>query len=233
MKKLLRSVVLVLVAIMAFGCSRGHANVQTLVTSNCGVDWELIKPGEIVPAMITTCDYKVTIPDYPMQGETRFKTSFKNRVIAGVEVSYEYTIVDGMKFIAEAKYLGKANSDAQDTSNSAAAYESAENTVIDKRLREAATSLLIHQDIIEFNQAEFEDLLLVKANESLATKGIQLSFISFVPTPDEQTRLAIDMLTAVNVYESRNLGELGKAIAVARAGATKITVVSGLNEKSE
>jgi hypothetical protein len=49
--------------------------------------------------------------------------------------------------------------------------------------------------------------------------------------PEPQTRLAIDMLTAYKVYESRDLGELGQQIAVARAGATQIVVTS--NSKDE
>lgn len=35
---------------------------------------------------------------------------------------------------------------------------------------------------------------------------------------------AIDMATAVNVYRSNGMEELGQKIAVARAGATKIVV---------
>lgn len=208
----------------AQGCDRASANVQTLITDDCGVKWKLIKPGESVPARMGMCAYKVTVPDYPMQGETRFKTSFKDRVLASVEITYEYTITDAMVFIGEAKYIGKANSASDDSSNSASAYEAAENVVIDKRIRDAATSMLVDQDIVEFSQSEFEDKLLEDANEKLKDKGIRLSFITFVPTPEEQTRLAIDMMTAMRVYEAKGLGELGKQVAAARAGATKITI---------
>ncbi|MEN9405372.1 MAG: hypothetical protein RLY47_331 [Candidatus Parcubacteria bacterium] len=223
--------VLALCGIGTSGCARSHANVQTLVTSDCGVDWELVQPGKVLPAMIGPCSYKVTVPDYPMQGETRFKTSFKDRVIAGVEIPYEYIIFDAMKFIGEAKYLGKENSDAQDQSNSSSAYESAENTVIDKRLRDVVTGLLIKEDIIDFSQAEFEDRLLEEVNKRLEDKGVRLNFLSFVPTPEDQTRLAIDMMTAMKVYESRGLASLGQQVSVARAGATKITVTTAENKE--
>lgn len=205
-------------------CSRASANVQTLISDDCGVTWELIPPGRTIPARMLPCAYKVSVPDYPMQGETKFKTSFANRVLAEVEIGYEYSIIDAKVFIGEAKYLGKANTSVDDATNASSQYESAENAVIDKRIREVTTSTLINEDIVEFSQAEFEDRLLEAVNELLANKGVRLNFISFVPTPEEQTRLAIDMMTAMKVYESRGLGELGQKVAVARASATKIQV---------
>lgn len=74
-----------------------------------------------------------------MQGESKFKTSFKDRVLADVVINYDYSITDAKKFIGEAKYIGKAGSDAQDESNSSTAYEGAENTVIDKRIEASAS----------------------------------------------------------------------------------------------
>jgi hypothetical protein len=46
--------------------------------------------------------------------------------------------------------------------------------------------------------------------------------LSFVPIPEEQTRQAIDVVTAAKIYKSQGLEELGKAVATARAGATKV-----------
>lgn len=224
----MKSILLLLLSTVSLlgGCDRAQANQQTLVTNDCGVTWELVKPGETVPTRVGPCQYKTTLPDYPMQGEARFKTSFKDRVLASVEVSYEYTIVDAVVFLGEAKYLGKQNSGPDDETNSAAKYESAENGVIEKRIREAATTLLLEEDIVEFSQAVFEDKLLAAANELLKDKGVQLNFVSFVPIPEEQTRMAIDALTAMRIYQTRGLEDLGKSMAVARAGATKIEVTT-------
>lgn len=216
------------VLLSALGCARAYGNKQTLHTSDCGVSWTLIKAGNTIPRGITMCDYTITLPDHPMQGEAKFKTSFAGRVLAQVEVSYDYSIVDPVVFVSEAKYLGRANSDGNDETNSG--YESAENSVIDKRIREVAASLLIQENIVEFNQGKFEDDLLVAVNEMLADKGVQINFLSFVPIPDEQTRLAIDALTAVKVYQSQGLDLLGQQIAVARAGATRIVVESDCKE---
>lgn len=217
----MRFALIALALLGTLGCARAHANKQTLVTSDCGVSWDLIAPGSVVPnPMGMPCSYNITVPDFPMQGEVRFKTSFANRVLADVEIGYEYAIVDAKAFINEAKYLGKSGAtDANDSG-----YESAENTVIDKRIREVVTTILVDQDIVDFSQAEFEDLLLERVNELLAPKGVRLNFLSFVPIPEEQTRLAIDMMTAHKIYESRGLADLGHDISVARAGATKITI---------
>lgn len=201
-------------------CDYAPANKQTLTSEDCGVTWSLVHPGEAVPRRQFPCQYKVMIPDFPMQGDVSFKASFKNRVLANIEVSYEYQIVDGIKFIQEAKFLGSTAAESE-----AGAYESAENSVIDKRIREAVTALLVDQDIVEFSQAEFEVTLQDAVNKLLEERGVRLNFLSFVPVPEEQTRLAIDTMTAMKIYESRNLSALGEDVIAARAGATQINIV--------
>lgn len=217
-------VIIILAGATITGCTYASANVQTVISDDCGVTWQKINPGQSVPTRVGVCKYKVTVPDYPLQGDYRFKASFANRVLAEVEVSYDYSIIDAITFIGEAKYLGKPNSDSDDASNSASVYESAENAVIDRRIREVAANLLLKEDIVDFSQGEFEDRLMTAINEQLKTRGVQLNSIAFVPTPEEQTRLAIDMMTAMKVYESKGLSDLGQKVAVARASATKIEV---------
>ncbi|RYD57177.1 MAG: hypothetical protein EOP56_10290 [Sphingobacteriales bacterium] len=212
-------------------CERAQANVQTLFTSDCGQTWKLIKAGDAVPKALNACEYAITIPDYPMQGESRFKASFKDRVLADIEISYDYIITDGKAFISEAKYLGRAGSDAQDASNSSSAYETAENAVIDKRIKEVARELLPSQDIVDFSQSDFEDELLKKVNGLLELRGVKLNFLSFVPQPSEQTAQAIDVATAYKIYESKGLQEVGKAVMTQRAGATKIEVKNTVPEQ--
>lgn len=213
-----------LMAVSLTSCDRAQSNVQTLYTSNCGVSWELIKAGETVPKGVGMCSYKITVPDYPMQGESVFKSAFKNRVMAKIEVTYDYSITDAKLYIGEAKYLGKMNSDSDSEVNSSKAYETAENSVIDKRIKEIARDLLLTEDIVDFNQNEFEAELLKNVNDLLKTKGVTINFLSFVPIPEEQTRQAIDVVTAMKIYESKGLTEIGKAVSAARAGATKVEV---------
>lgn len=222
MKNLFTSLSVCSMALFLSSCDRAQSNVQTLYTSNCGVTWELIKAGETVPKGVGMCSYKITVPDYPMQGESVFKSAFKNRVMAKIEVTYDYSITDARLYIGEAKYLGKMNSDSE--VNSSKAYETAENSVIDKRIKEIARDLLLNEDIVDFNQNEFEAELLKNVNSMLKTKGVTLNFLSFVPIPEEQTRQAIDVVTAMKIYESKGLTEIGKSVSAARAGATKVEV---------
>lgn len=225
-KQLLTGFAILALAAALPSCDRAQSNVQTLYTSNCGVSWTLIKAGETLPKGIGMCSYKVTVPDYPMQGESIFKSAFKNRVMAKIEVTYDYSITNAIQYVGEAKYLGKINSDSDSEANSSKAYETAENSVIDKRIKEIARDLLINEDIVEFSQADFETKLLDDVNKLLVSKGVKINFLSFVPIPEEQTRQAIDIVTAMKIYDSKGLTEVGKAVASARAGATKVTVVT-------
>jgi hypothetical protein len=205
-------------------CDYAQSNVTTLVTDDCGVNWQVIKAGQSIPKGVGMCHYKITIPDYPMQGESRFKATFKDRVLADIEVTYDYSIIDARAFVSEAKYLGKANSNSDDETNSSKAFEMAENSVIDKRIKEVARDILVNEDIVDFSQSDFEDKLLKNVNQMLSVLGVQLSFLSFVPQPSEQTSQAIDVATAMKIYESKGLQEVGKSVITARAGATKVTV---------
>lgn len=206
------------------GCDRAISNMQTLVSDDCGVTWKAIRAGGAVPARVGVCALKVTIPNYPMTGDATFRTAFANRVLVNVSVGYEYTITDAIKFLSEARYLGRQNSAGDDSANSAGNYESAENTIIDRRIRETTSSLLLSQDIVDFDQGRFEDALLARLNEVLSDRGVELASIAFVVTPDEQTRQAMDAASARRVYASIGITPLGDQLMIARAGAPRVTV---------
>ena len=203
-------------------CDRSQANVQTLISDDCGVNWELIKPGQVIPKRIGPCALKTTVTGAPMTGESHFKTTFANKVKANIDMDYEYEIIDPVKFITEAPYLAKTNVDTDDVSANNSRFESAENSIIDKRIKEAARELLQDVDIVEFDQSEFEDTLTAVVNKSLENRGVRLNFLSFVPTPSEQTEQAIDVATAMKIYESKGLQEVGKLVIANKAGATRV-----------
>lgn len=221
-------VFLLLIALFVAGCDRAPSNVKTMMTSDCGVTWRVINPGERIPAAMVPCEYKTVLPDYPMQGGAEFKTQFSGNVLVSVRIDYDYEIVDGLKFLREAKFLGKSGSaaDAAADSTQMGAFETAENVVIDVRLRELTTSATLHSDIVDFNPSAFEATLFDAANKELEKRGVRLNSITFVTTPDEQTRMAIDAATAMNIYKSKGLLEFGQQIAIAKAGAAKIEIHS-------
>lgn len=225
--KLLQSILLAGAAVSFLpSCDRAQANVQTLISNDCGQTWQLIQAGQTIPKRMTQCELKTTIPGSPMVGQSYFKTTFANNVKAQIDLDYEYEIVEAVKFLSEAKYLAKTDADGDDVSGNSTRFESAENSIIDKRIKDIARSLLGNLDIVEFDQSEFETRLLDEVNKNLASRGVRLNFLSFVPEPSEQTAQAIDVAQAMKIYDSKNLTEAGKVIIANKAGATRITVTT-------
>lgn len=60
---------------------------------------------------------------------------------------------------------------------------------------------------------------------------IKINFITLTFDLDEQTRQAIDVSTAMKIYQSKGLEELGKQVMIERAGATKIIVENKTTEQ--
>lgn len=206
-------------------CYYAKSNQQVVVSSDCGVTWEKINAGEAVPRPgVNPCYMKVVIPNFPMQGESKFITNLKDKVRTVTHIDYDYTIVEPLAFIKQAKFLGKANTDADDEDALGTNFEGAENMVIDKRIKDVAKNLFVDEDIVELDQSELEDKLLIESNKILEPLGIKLNFITLTFDLDEQTRQAIDIATAMKVYQSRGLVEVGREVMKERAGATKITV---------
>lgn len=208
------------------GCDYAKSNQQVVVSSDCGMTWEKIAPGNAVPrAGVNRCYMKVVMPNFPMQGESKFIANLSERVRASVHIDYDYSITDPLEFISQAKYLGKANSDADsDDALNQSAFEGAENMVIDKRIKDVAKGIFINQDIVELDQSEIENQLLIECNKVLDPYGVQLNFITLTFDLDDQTRQAIDVSTAMKIYESKDLQDVGKQVMIERAGATKISV---------
>ena len=220
-----------LLVLSVAACSRAQSNVATLNTSDCGKTWNLVPAGSRIPTNTGNyCGYNITVPNYPMQGGTDFLTQFENNVLVRVNIAYDYEITNPIMFIQNAKFLGRMRGTTTDgdeahaDSKGTSPYESAENVVIDIRIRELVTSATNKEDIVSFNPSNFEDGLFKRANEVLAARGVTLNSMTFVVLPEDQTRMAIDAATAIRVYESKNLGELGRQLVVARAGASQITV---------
>lgn len=208
------------------GCSYAKSNQQVLVSEDCGMTWKKINAGDAVPrGTVNPCYMRVVIPNFPMQGESKFIGNLSGKVKVNVEIDYDYSITDGLAFIKEAKYLGRANADVDDNSaldNSA--FESAENRVIEKRIREVAKGLFLDEDIVDMEQADLEEKLEAESNKILEKYGVKLNFMTLTFIPDDQTKEAIDVATAMRIYESKGLKELGEKVISARAGASKVVV---------
>ncbi len=216
----------VAVLFLVQGCNYAKSNQQVVVSDDCGMTWKKINAGDAVPkGGLNACYMKVVIPNYPMQGESKFISNLKDRVRANIHIDYDYSITEPLSFIKQAKYIGKANVNADDPDAiNENAFESAENMVIDKRIKDVAKAVFINEDIVELDQSEIETHLLNESNKVLEPLGVRLNFITLTFDLDEQTRQAIDVSTAMKIYESKGLQEIGKQVMSQRAGATKIVV---------
>ncbi|MBK8347637.1 MAG: hypothetical protein IPL08_08390 [Saprospiraceae bacterium] len=220
------SFLLIPVLFMISSCNYAKSNQQVVISSDCGMTWKKIKAGESVPKGVANpCYMKVVIPNYPMQGDSRFITNLKDRVRAYIHIDYDYSITEPLEFIKQAKFLGKANAHADsDGALDPSAFEGAENMVIDKRIRDVSKSLFLEEDIVELDQAEVENKLLEASNKVLSPLGVSLNFITLTFDLDEQTRQAIDVSTAMKIYDSKNLSDLGRSVIVQKAGAARLVV---------
>ncbi len=207
-------------------CNYAKSNQQVVVSDDCGMNWKKINAGDAVPkGGLNACYMKVVIPNYPMQGESKFVSNLKDRVRALVHIDYDYSIIEPLEFIKQAKYLGKANADADsEGALNNSAFEGAENMVIDKGIKDVSKGLFITEDIVELDQADIETKLLSESNKVLEPLGVHLNFITLTFDLDEQTRQAIDVSTAMKIYESKSLQEVGKQVIIQRPGATKIVI---------
>jgi hypothetical protein len=214
------------IAAILGGCSYAKSNQQVVISTDCGMTWEKVSAGDAVPTGTgNRCFMKVVMPNYPMQGESKFIANLKDRVRANTHIDYDYSINEPLSFIKQAKYLGKANADVDsEGALNPSEFEGAENMVIDKRIKDVAKGLFLREDIVELDQADLENALLEEANKVLAPLGVTLNFITLTFDLDEQTRQAIDIATAMKIYQSKSLGELGVKVMEARAGATKISI---------
>ncbi|MVZ67379.1 hypothetical protein GQF61_16110 [Sphingobacterium sp. DK4209] len=216
-------------ALVAQSCNYAKSNQQVVVSSDCGMTWKKIEAGDAVPkAGLNMCYMKVVIPNFPMQGEARFISNLKDKVRANIHIDYDYSITDALSFIKQAKFLGKANVDADNEDALGKSFEMAENMVIDKRIKDVAKRIFVDEDIVELDQSDIENHLLEESNRELEKLGVKLNFITLAFDLDEQTRQAIDVSTAMKIYESKGLQELGKAVMIQRAGASKINVETQL-----
>lgn len=228
---------LMALAVLSAGCSRAPANVQTIVSDDCGNSWRLIPVGQTVPVGGTNmCFMKNTVPNYPMAGESTFRGVFSKRVRVSINSSYTYSIIDPLAFIREARFVTRQGTDGDDLNNGAAVWDMAENVVIDRQLRDIANSekFLLNEEVVDFNQGEFEDRLQTELNKQLAKRGVRLDTFTFVVTPDDQTRNMIDIAAALRVCAAIDTlnSDACQRIIVARAGAARMIVNTAKEDQS-
>lgn len=219
------SLLLIAVTLTVMGCSHAKSNQQVLISQDCGMTWQKVNAGDAVPTGAgNMCFMKYVIPNFPMQGGSVYNINMK-KVKVITDIDYDYSIVDALSFIKEAKSLGSSNQNVDSKEAlDPAAFESAENRVIDIRIKDILKSMLVEADIVEIDQSDAEEQIRVAANKILEKYGVYINYVTLTLLPDEQTREAIDVTTAIRVYENKGMRELGEKIMLARAGAPKLNI---------
>jgi len=215
-------------------CNYAKSNQKVLISEDCGMSWKEISAGSAVPrAGVNACYQKVVLPNFPMQGQASFVANLKGKVKMHIIIDYDYEITNGLKFMKKAKKLGSSNADVDsDAALNDEAFEGAENRVIDVNIKEISKNIFVNEDIIELDQQDIESSIEEKCNKLFEEFGLQLNFITLTFLPDDQTNEAIDVATAIRIYEANGLKELGSRVVEARAGANKIIVENKFKEQA-
>lgn len=203
------------------GCRQIPANQYVLNTDDYGKTWNLLKSTQTVPSCNMPGCHNVYLPATVMVGDvTSIQRVGKTGESARVKMlyTYQWEISDPLLFIKEAKEL-KGGDYTTDGS-----LEFIEGRLVDKHFHDISATLLVDEDVKNFDQANFEKKLVPVLNEDLAKFGIRILNISVVPEFGEQLETALDAAQALEVYKSIGEVELGKDIIKAKAGATTITV---------
>jgi hypothetical protein len=226
-QKLFNLFIIGLLAINLVACSVAPSNLQVVYTENCGKTWQLVPTGQRVPSGVgNMCFRVVMIPNYQLQGDSKFKVQFANKVNAFVDMDYIYTIVEPLKFITQSRGIGTAKYDTEASKEYIdSQFESTESILLDKKIKDICRSYLITQDVVDFD-ANFEKIVFEDANKSLISFGVKLESLDIIPSFGEQTTEAIDATTALRIYESKGMKEQGIEIIKAKAGASKIVIQS-------
>jgi hypothetical protein len=211
-----------LIALIFASCSdHAQPNVYTIVSDDYGQNWELIPQGKAIPKSGFSYGYRrLVVPAFSMQGDNEVNAQFKGNVKAAVEISYNYEIFDAIAFVKGSKFV--AQSQTQDTIDMAR-FENAENVFIDTKFKDVLRALTGEMNIVDFDADDVEVSLLAPMNERLKGIGVRLTFMSIAFEPDAQIKEAISASTAMSIYKSNGMEQIGEKIIVAKAGATNIT----------
>jgi hypothetical protein len=227
--------IVILAGLFLASCSKVPSNDHVISTNDCGKVWEVVETGDTVHKHTgNPCGFNTALPNFPMVGDTNFKAQFSQQVLSNISIDYSYSIVDPIKFIDEARYLAKMGNSLEISAEDVASkFEMAENIIIDKLLREELSVVTRTIDIVDANPSEIEELLFQSVKDKLASRGVTLTDITLVVIPSDETKRAIDVSTALRVYRAAGMEQAGTDIMKASAGASRITVTTSPENKSE
>lgn len=199
-----------------------NPNEWVVSTATCWNTMSVLKAGEVIPMLLTTCDRIVILPATELAASFETETKFSNRLAGKVFLSYQWRITDPIEFIKSAKNIvSSPTSDGHKIDPDH--LESVENAVVDKLLINLVREFTPSVDAADINELAIEKQLDKLSFESFEGRGIAFSNLSVNVILSAQVEEALDVISALGFYKQRGEEDLGRAIIVAKAGATNIT----------
>ena len=226
MKKKLTTILSLIALILIFsGCRpKTTPNEWVVTTATCWNSITVTEAGEMYPRLYTPCDQILVLPSTELAAEFEVSTKFANRVAAKVSVTYNWRITDPIQFINNAKAVTSSKK-GEDHKIDSEALETLENSIVDKYLKD------IIREYTPSLQAGYPETSIEKEILNLALKmsnkrGIEFSGMSLNVKFSPQIEEALDILSALEFYKTKNEEALGRIVIERKAGAASITTIN-------
>lgn len=220
----MKNLLSIIIVLLLFSCKgKINPNEWVVSTSTCWNEMNVLKAGQPIPRLITTCDRIVILPATELSAEFKTETKFAKRLAGVVELTYQWRITDPIKFVSSAKSIvSSPTMDGYkiDPNN----LESVENAVVDKLLINLIREYTPKIDPSDINELEMERELQTISDSDFVDRGIEFSNLSVNVNLSPQAEEALDVISALNFYRENGEEELGRKIIEAKAGATNIII---------
>lgn len=190
-------------------------------TATCWNTISVTKAGDYVPKLYQVCDRMIILPATFMAADFMIETKFKNRVAGTVNLTYQWRIVDPIKFVYNAKNVLSCPTDGDKKINPDA-LEAVENSVVDKMVIDAIREYTPNKPALT-DELEIEKDIFRLCMERFSDRGIEFASMSVNVNFSVQTEEALDVISALNLYEETGEKEFGKEVIKAKAGASVIS----------
>ena len=214
----------IIIVLLLFSCKgKINPNEWVVSTSTCWNEMNVLKAGQPIPRLMTTCDRIVILPATELSAEFKTETKFAKRLAGVVELTYQWRITDPIKFVSSAKSI--VSSPTMDGYKiDPDKLESVENAVVDKLLINLIREYTPKIDPSDINELEMERELQTISDSDFVDRGIEFSNLSVNVNLSPQAEEALDVISALNFYRENGEEELGRKIIEAKAGATNIII---------
>lgn len=200
-----------------------NPNEWVVSTSTCWNEMNVLKAGQPIPRLLSTCDRLIILPATELSAEFKTETKFAKRLAGMVEMTYQWRITNPIEFVGSAKSIVSSPTSEGHKINPDK-LESVENAVVDKLLINLIREYTPKIDPSDIDELTIEKELQKISATAFSDRGIEFSNLSVNVNLSPQAEEALDVISALNFYRENGEEELGRKIIEAKAGATNITI---------